>query len=147
LSLSTLSSTEKEYSVTFAKISTMKIKYLFYSLIIVGMLGATSCGSKYDLKEDAGKIGTSMCKSIDIMNQLKAANPQDSDLVWKLRQDAKNTQIEMTILYQEFNKKWGDKTKKEDFTKAFGRELRKAMLDCKSLSKEDRENFMKELKE
>ncbi len=125
----------------------MKIKYLFYSLMIVGMLGTTSCGNKYDLKEDAGKIGTAMCKSINIMNQLKAANPQDSDLVWKLRQDAKNTQIEMTILYQEFNTKWGDKTKKEDFTKAFGQELRKAMLNCKSLSKEDRENFMKELKE
>jgi len=123
------------------------MKSTLFSLFMGSLLILSACGHKYDLKDDAKKIGDAMCKSIEVMNKLKAANPADSEMVWKLRQDQKNNQIEMTILYQEFNAKWGDKTKKEDFTKAFGQELRKAMIDCKSLSKEDRENFMKEIKE
>jgi hypothetical protein len=125
----------------------MKVRTVLFVLVTGSLFALSGCGSKYDLKEDTAKISDAMCRSIDVMNQLKNANPDDSILVTKLRQDAGNIQSEMTLLYEEFNKKWGDKTKKEDFTKAFGKELRKAMLDCKSLSKEDRENFQKEIEE
>lgn len=125
----------------------MKATSLLLTVLIVCLVALSGCGKKYDLKEDAAKIGDAMCRSIDVMNQLKAANPEDTGLVMKLRNDESKIQSEMSVLYEDFNKKWGDKTKKEDFTKEFGRELRKAMLDCKSLSKEDRESFMKEIKE
>jgi hypothetical protein len=125
----------------------MKATSLLITMLTGSLMILSGCGKKYDLKEDATKIGDAMCKSIEVMNQLKAANPDDSVLVMKLRSDESKIQADMAVLYEEFNKKWGDKTKKEDFTKEFGRELRKAMLDCKSLSREDRENFMKEIGE
>ena len=52
----------------------------------------------------------------------------------------------MGILYKEFGEKYGEKTKNTDFNKKFAQELRRAMLNCPYLSKEDRDQFEKELK-
>jgi len=52
----------------------------------------------------------------------------------------------MTIVYKEFSDKYGEKTKDQKFNKKFNRELRKALLDCPSLSKKDRDLFEQELK-
>ena len=125
----------------------MKAANTLLTIAIGALLMLAGCGPKYDLKDDTEKIGNAMCRSIEVMNQLKEANPGDSVLVMKLRQDASAIQSEMAVLYEEFNTKWGDKTKNEDFTKLFRKELRRVMLECKSLSAEDRENFMKEVEE
>jgi hypothetical protein len=52
----------------------------------------------------------------------------------------------MTLLYQGFKKKYGDKLQDKEFNKKFSTELRTTMLDnCQSLSKQDREQFEKDL--
>ena len=119
----------------------------FLSPALLGVvLLFSGCGNR-ELKEDAAKIGDAMCRNIEVMNKMKAANPMDTATMSKLRAQAHQLQIEMTIVYKEFGDKYGEKTKDQKFNKKFNRELRKAMLDCPSLSKKDREMFEKELKE
>lgn len=86
-----------------------------------------------------------MCKSIEAMSKLKAANPDDSAEVSKLQAKQKQAEIEMQVLYQDFRTKYKDKITDEKFSKEFALELRKSMLDCQYLSKEDRANFEKEI--
>ena len=116
---------------------TIFIPLLFFLFIF------SSC--KNELMDDAAKVGDAMCRNIEIMNKIKAANPSDSVNMQKLRSEAHQLEIEMTIVYKEFGDKYGDKTKDPAFNKKFNRELRKAMLNCPSLSKEDRELFEKEI--
>ncbi|MCK9204355.1 MAG: hypothetical protein M0P58_07990 [Bacteroidales bacterium] len=118
--------------------------YSILTLFILLFLSACG-GDNKELKKDAKNIADAMCKSIETMNSLRAANPGDSILVGKLQKDVHNNQIEMTILYDEFKKKYGEKAKTEKFNKEFARYLRESMLDCKALSKEDRKAFEKEL--
>ena len=124
----------------------MNFKNLFSPVFISVALFFSGCGNR-ELKEDAAKVGDAMCRNIEIMNKMKAANPADSVTMQKLRSQAHQLQIEMTIVYKEFGDKYGDKTKDPKFNKKFNRELRKAMIDCPSLSKKDRELFEQELKE
>jgi len=124
----------------------MNFKNSFLPAILGVVLLFSGCENR-ELKEDAAKIGDAMCRNIEIMNKMKAANPADSAVMQKLRSQAHQLQIEMTIVYKEFSDKYGDKTKDLKFNKKFNRELRKAMLDCPSLSKKDLELFEQELKE
>jgi hypothetical protein len=124
----------------------MNLRNLIYPIFLGGVLLLSGCGNR-DLKEDAAKVGDAMCRNIDIMNKIRNTDPADSLTLKKLRIQAHDLQIEMTIVYKEFGDKYGDKTKDPKFNKRFNRELRKAMLDCPSLSKEDRELFERELKE
>ncbi len=119
---------------------------IFYLLTIVMVFVLAGCGGNKELKKDAQDIADVMCKNIDIMNRVRTANPADSVQVAKLQQEAKQVQIEMTIVYQEFKAKNKNKLTDDKFNKDFARELRKAMLECPHLSKEDREVFEKELK-
>ncbi|MEI6455217.1 MAG: hypothetical protein WCO93_02920 [bacterium] len=102
-------------------------------------------GVNKEIKQDARNIADAMCKNIEAMNKLKVANPADSVLVDELQMKAKQVQIEMTILYQEFKAKYKEQAKEEKFNKEFAKELRKAMLDCKALSEKEREQFEKEM--
>jgi hypothetical protein len=124
----------------------MNFKNSFLPALLGVVLLFSGCRNR-ELKEDAAKIGDAMCRNIEIMNKMKAANPADSVTLEKFRSQAHQLQIEMTIVYKEFSDKYGDKTKDQKFNKQFNRELRKAMLDCPSLSKKDRELFEQELKE
>ena len=123
----------------------MNFKNLFLPAIIGVALFFSGCGNR-ELKEDAAKVGDAMCRNIEIMNKIKAANPADSVTMQKLHSQAHQLEIEMTIVYKEFGDKYGEKTKDPKFNKKFNRELRKAMIDCPSLSKKDRELFEQELK-
>ena len=124
----------------------MKIKNFILPSILGVVLLFSGCGNR-ELKEDAAKVGDAMCRNIEIMNKMKAANPADSVTMQNLRAQAHQLEIEMTIVYKEFGEKYGEKTKDPKFNKKFNRELRKAMLDCPSLSKKDREMFEQDLKE
>jgi len=119
---------------------------ILYSLMIVIIIALAGCGGNKELKRDAKDIADVMCKNIDVMNRVRAANPADTAQVAKLQQEAKQVQIEMTIVYQEFKEKNKNKLTDDKFNKDFARELRKAMLECPHLSKEDREAFEKEFK-
>jgi hypothetical protein len=124
----------------------MNPQKLFLPVIVGIVLILSGCGNR-ELKEDAAKVGDAMCRNIDIMNKMRDADPADSVTLQKLKMQAHQLQIEMTIVYKEFGDKYGDKTKDPKFNKKFNRELRKAMLDCPSLSKKDRDLFEKELNE
>ncbi|HNX86878.1 MAG TPA: hypothetical protein PKN12_08100 [Bacteroidales bacterium] len=126
----------------------MKFATRFSFLAILVALFLISCTREDKaLKEDASKIADAMCKSMETMKKLRSAAPEDSLLMEQYRKEVHNNQIEMTILYDEFKKKYGEKAKTEKFNKEFSHYLKQALLNCKSLSREDRAQFEKELKE
>ena len=118
---------------------------LFISTLFIAFL-LTSCGGNSELKKDAKNIADAMCKNIETMNKLRSVAPSDSVMLEKLQNEAKQAQVEMTVLYQEFQAKYKDKVNDEKFNKEFAKYLRTAMLDCPHLSKEDRANFETEMK-
>jgi hypothetical protein len=115
--------------------------------LVLLMIFGSSCGRNKDLSKDIEPIADAMCRNIEIMNKLKTADPADSVNIQKLQADAQKLQIEMTVVYNEFKTKYKEKLNDDRFNKDFARELRKAMLNCPYLSKEDRENFEKEVEE
>jgi hypothetical protein len=114
-------------------------------LTLIFLVFIFSCSSNSDFKKDVAGISESMCRNIEIMNKLKAANPADSATVKKLQADAQQVQAEMKMLYKKFTTTYKDKLKDDKFNKSFSRELRKSLLDCPHLSKQERENFEREL--
>jgi len=121
------------------------MKPLLRIIFLAGVIALTSCSGNAGLKKDAKKIAEVMCKNIEAMSYLKAANPADSAKIRELLARGKQAEVEMAVLYQEFRTKYKEKIKDEKFSKEFAAELRKAMLDCKYLSKEDRANFETEI--
>jgi aromatic ring-opening dioxygenase catalytic subunit (LigB family) len=117
-----------------------------FSILIIGLtVVLASCGGNSELKKDTAKIADAMCKGIEIMNKLQSVNPGDSSAVHQLQARQKLNETEMNKLYEEFQKKYKDKINDKQFTDDFSKELRKAMLNCQYLSKEDRETFEKEI--
>jgi hypothetical protein len=125
-----------------------KIKAVVPAALIIIVLANTGCGSAdQKLKEDTGKIAEVMCRSIEVMNRLKAADPADSALVRTLQVDEQKVQAEMNVAYDEFRKKHSRELDNPEFNKKFSKLLREEMLNCKYLSETDRENFMREIQE
>ena len=115
------------------------LSFLFIVIIIPG------CGKNKELKKDASNIADAMCRSIEIMNRLKVTDPQDTIKINDLQLKYQHIQSEMEILYTEFRKKYEDRMKDSQFNKDFANELRKAILNCRYLSKEDRVKYEKEI--
>ena len=125
----------------------MKINVILYSVLITAIFGTAGCKSEDgELKMEAKTIAGVMCKSIGVMNELKAASPADSALVNKLQAEYQIIQTEMATLYQEFRTKYAEQTTSGEFNETFRKYLNESMLDCKNLSKEERESFEKGLK-
>lgn len=123
------------------------MKSLLSIILLGGVILLSSCGGNKELKADAKNIAVAMCRNIETMNNLKSADPSDSAKMLKLRSKEKEAEVEMTVLYQEFKAKYKNKVSDPKFSKEFAKELRKAMLDCPYLSKEDRASFEKEIAE
>jgi hypothetical protein len=122
----------------------MKIKILLCSFFLLGMFGISACKSENkELKKDAKEIADVMCKTMEAMKNLKSVNAGDSIQVEKLQLDYSKVQEEMAVLYQKFNAKYGEKTGTREFKEDFRKYLNESMLECKSLSKEDRAAFEK----
>ncbi len=115
---------------------------LTFGLILIILI--SSCTDK-QLRKDTLPIADAMCRNIEAMTKLKNANPADSAGIAQLQEHARQVQIEMTVVYSEFKEKYKDKLNDKKFNDKFSKELRKAMLNCPYLSKEDKENFEKEL--
>lgn len=124
----------------------MQIRTALLLVIFSGLLVFAGCKGG-DLKQDAEQIGDLMCRNIEIAGKLRKINLNDTASANNLQKESENLQSEMTALYQEFRQKWGEKAKDKEFNKRFTTELRKAMLNCPHLSKEDREQFQKDLAE
>ncbi len=125
----------------------MKIRHIVSLFLIAGVIGVTGCSREdKELKKDAREIANVMCKSMEAMKNLRSADPADSALVYKLQEEYQLIESDMTALYQDFRTKYGEKTTSKEFAGQFRKYLNEAMLDCKSLSKEDREAFEKGMK-
>ena len=125
----------------------MKIRIILFSILILGLCGISGCKNEdKELRKDAKNIADVMCKSVEVMKNMKTADPADSVLMQKLRLEYNNVETEMTVLYQEFKTKYRDKVSSREFNEEFRKYLNESMLDCKSLSKEDRETFEKGIK-
>lgn len=116
---------------------------VIFALAMSTMTGCRPADRK--LKEDVEKIADVMCRSIEVMNKLKAADPADSVMVTNLQAEEQKIQTEMDVQYREFRERHAKELQEPEFNKKFSNYLRKAMLDCKYLSKEDRENFEREI--
>ena len=104
-----------------------------------------SCSRSKELEKDASVIADAMCRSIEIMNKLKAVSSQDTMSVNNLQASYHDLQKEMENLYSDFRKKYEKRMNDPQFNKDFSNELRKAILNCPFLSKEDREKYAKEI--
>jgi len=120
---------------------------IFLSVLAIAVLfSVSSCKRENrELKADAEKIAAIMCKSLEAMKALKSADPADTANVMTLQSEVEKNQAEMSVLYDDFHKKHGEKAKTAEFGKEFRKYLNEAMLDCKTLSKEDRALFEKDL--
>jgi len=126
----------------------MKNRVIFYPVLIGAILWFSGCaGDDTELRTDTRAIADIMCRSLEAMKNLKTVDPADSVKVKSLQLDYNNIQGEMTIIYKDFRTKYGEKTNSTKFNKVFRKYLNESMLDCKSLSKEDRENFEREIKD
>jgi hypothetical protein len=122
----------------------MKTGRILILILIAGSLVFSGCSSENkELKKDAVNIADAMCKSIEAMKNLQTADPADSVQIQRLQADYKKIEAEMTALNDEFRKKYVGNVNSKEFTDQFRKYLNEAMLDCKSLSKEDRAVFEK----
>jgi hypothetical protein len=125
----------------------MKISNIIFSFLIAGTLAISGCKSENkELMKDAKNIADVMCRSIDAMKTLRMADPADSQMVKKLQADYAAIEAEMSLLNENFRIKYTDKVNTDEFKNEFRKLLSKSMLDCKSLSNEDRAAFEKGMK-
>ncbi|MBN1198878.1 MAG: hypothetical protein JXA23_05970 [Bacteroidales bacterium] len=116
-------------------------------LLAIALIGFSGCGSN-NLDQDVAPIADAMCKFIEIQNNLKTAiETNDTMNIQKYSADKHKMTVEITILNNEFQEKYGDLVKDKEFGKKFKKSMNKAMIDCPALSTEDREKMKAELNE
>jgi hypothetical protein len=123
----------------------MKINPFFFIILITVIIVISGCGENKELKKDVANIADAMCKITGAFHKLSEASPADSVAFEELQMEAKQCQIEMTILNNEFQQKYKSNLTNNKFKKEYSREFRKAILNCPHLSKEDREKYEKEI--
>ena len=121
----------------------MKFRAILTIILISGAFAFTGCkGDK--LKEDVAPMADAMCRFIDVQNKLKASiETNDTVSMQKYMAEQKQMQVEMTVLNEEFKKKYSDKINDQEFGKKFSKVMNEALLECPHLSKEDREMMKK----
>jgi hypothetical protein len=123
----------------------MKINRVLSVFLILTLIVISGCGENKELKKDVTDIADAMCKITGVMNKIRAADPADTLALAEFRMEEKKLEIEMTILNHEFQEKYKSKLSDKSFQKEYAREIRKAILNCPNLSKEDRERYEKEI--
>lgn len=134
---------------TFAQnYSDMKLKGKIVAFIAIALIGLAGCGGSGQLDKDVAPLADAMCKFIEIQNNLKAAiEANDSLNIQKYSADKHKMTVEITVLNNEFQEKYGDLVKDQEFGKKFKKSMNKGMIDCAALSPEDRDKMEAELKE
>lgn len=123
----------------------MKMKNLGTLLFLCSIIFFTGCVKKNNqFQKDMAEIGDVMCKTMEVVNQLKAVPANDTTVIRELTAKESKVEQEMKIIYEEFRNKYSKKMNDTSFIKEFRSELKKNMLKCKYLSKEDREMYEKE---
>ena len=125
----------------------MKRNGIFFALLVFAWFAILGCENN-KLDKDVQLLAETMCKYIEIQNNLKAAiDSNDSINIQKFSAEQHEIHIEMTIVNQEFQEKYGDLIMDKAFGKKFKRSMNKAMIDCPHLAPEDREKMETELNE
>ncbi|MBL7110855.1 MAG: hypothetical protein ISS19_02800 [Bacteroidales bacterium] len=125
----------------------MKQNGILFALLAFVWFAITGCGNN-ELDKDVEPLADAMCKFIEIQNNLKGAfEANDSLNIQKFSAEKHKMNIEITILNQEFQEKYGDLVMDQDFGKKFKRAMNKYMVDCPHISPEDREKMEAELNE
>jgi hypothetical protein len=119
-------------------------KNLANLLVAVVILSFTGCHKSNDFQKDVETVADGMCRITEVMNKLRAADQADSVGVAKLQGEAQRLESEMIRINEAFREKYKSRLADESFRKDYSREMRKAILNCPHLSKEDRERFEKE---
>jgi outer membrane murein-binding lipoprotein Lpp len=120
----------------------MKIARLIFPALIAGMLMLQGCSNENkELKSDSEKIANAMCQSMGAMKNLRNADPADSSKVKILLSEYKTLEAKLTELNMKFRKKYAEKFTDRNFNRKFQSYLHAFMLDCKNLTKEERETF------
>jgi hypothetical protein len=123
----------------------MKINAGLSILLITFLTVISGCGYNKELKKDVATFAEAVCKYNGVMNNLKAAvESEDSAAIAELQREEDQCQKEMAIINQKFQEKYKSKLSDTTFRKEYSEEIRKAILKCPNLSKEDRERFEKE---
>ena len=123
----------------------MKINPGLPILLVTFLIVISGCGYNKELKKDVTAFAEAVCKYNGVMNKLKAAvESEDSVAIAKLQLEENQCQTELNLLNSNFREKYKSKLNDTTFRKEYSREIRKAILKCPNLSKEDRERFEKE---
>jgi len=123
----------------------LTLKWLALLFFAVSLLPACSSDK---LKQDVAPLADAMCQYIGIQNDLRAAIEANDSVAIQQYSTAKNKMtVEITVLNQEFQEKYGDLVKDQEFGKKFKRAMNEAMIDCPHLSAEDRDRMEEELKQ
>ena len=124
----------------------MKINPGLPILLVTFLIVISGCGYNKELKKDVTAFAEAVCKYNGVMNKLKVAvESEDSAAIAKLQLEENQCQTEMNLLNRNFQEKYKSKLSDTTFRKEYSREIRKAILKCPNLSKEDRERFEKEI--
>ena len=116
---------------------------LLFILPVSVIITLSGCRSAF--KEDVDKVAAAMCKITGVMNKLRSADLADTATLSKLQAEEQRLEEEMARINEAFRQKYKTKLTDENFRKEYSREIRKAILDCPYLSKEDRARFEKEI--
>jgi hypothetical protein len=120
-------------------------KKTFVSLLIpVVIIIFAGCNKSTGFQKDVEEVADGMCRITDVMNRLRKADPSDSVTVAKLQEEEQRLEADMIRINEAFREKYKDKLTDESFRKDYSRLMRKSILKCPHLSKEDRERFEKE---
>ena len=123
----------------------MKLIPVSSILLITVIIFISGCGKNKELEKDVADIAESMCKITGVMNKLIAADPADSATISRLQIEEKQCQEEMHKRNLEFREKYKSQLNDKTFRKEYSRAIRKAILNCPHLTKEDRERYEKEI--
>ena len=124
----------------------MKKRLAGLGLIILVFM--TGCGNNKELKDKVEPIADAMCRYIEVENQRQAAmTAGDAFRIDSLETVRDQLQMEMTVLNEEFQEKFGDRNDDEKFLRKYKKLMNEALLACPHLSKQDRERLQKSAEE
>jgi hypothetical protein len=122
-----------------------RLHFPLLTIFVITLVVSACNRENTELKKEAKVIAEAMCRSIETMNKLGSANASDTLAVMKLQSESQAIGEEMANMHEAFNKKFSKQIEDPGFKKEFSKYLREAMLECPHLSKEERENFSKEM--
>ncbi|MFC2102701.1 hypothetical protein ACFLS7_06875 [Bacteroidota bacterium] len=126
----------------------MNIKGKIIALLAIVVIGFTGCSGSDELDKDVAPLADAMCKFIEVQNNLRAAvEANDSVNIEKYSAEKHKMTVEISVLNNEFQEKYGDLVKDQEFGKKFKKSMNRNMIDCQALSTEDRDKMEAELKE